>query len=184
MMPGATNPRRPVEAPVIMRALEPAVVDAVWAAAEPLLPPPRPDAHPLGCHRSRASDRAVFEVILVRLVTGCSWVDAERLCGRRVSDTRVRARRDHWIAAGVFDALFVQLRDRDDVRKRLALGSALADICPDGRLRDIGLVLVDEAPPDPPGGVALLGGNSLVGDYHGEARNSGSPLRWRWARRR
>lgn len=77
----------------------------MWAAAEALLPPSPPDTHPLGCHRQRASDRVVFEVILVRLVTGCSWVDAERLCGSRVSDTTVRARRDQWIAAGVFDAL-------------------------------------------------------------------------------
>jgi transposase len=89
-----------------MRGLDPEVADAVWAAVEPLLPPPAPDLHPLGCHRQRVSDRAVFDVILVRLVTGCSWVDAERLCGNQVSDTTVRARRDEWIAAGVFDALF------------------------------------------------------------------------------
>lgn len=89
-----------------MRALDPEVVDAVWTAVEPLLPPPPPDRHPLGCHRRRVSARTVFEVILVRLVTGCSWVDAERLCGNEVSDTTVRARRDDWIAAGVFDALF------------------------------------------------------------------------------
>ena len=89
-----------------MRALDPEVVDAVWAAVEPLLPPPPPDRHPLGCHRPRVPDRAVFDVVLVRLVTGCSWVDAERLCGGQVSDTTVRARRDEWIAAGVFDALF------------------------------------------------------------------------------
>ena len=42
---------------------------------------------------------------MVRLVTGCSWVDAERLCGKKVSDTTVRARRDKWIEAGVFDLL-------------------------------------------------------------------------------
>ncbi len=89
-----------------MRALDPEVVDAVWAAAEALLPLPAPDRHPLRCHRPRASDRAVFEVILVRLVTGCSWVDAERLCNNEVSDTTTRARRDEWIAAGVFDGLF------------------------------------------------------------------------------
>lgn len=89
-----------------MRALDPEVVDAVWAAVEPRLPAPPPDGHPLGCHRPRVADRAVFEVMLVRLVTGCSWVDAERLCGNQVSDTTVRARRDDWIAAGVFDALF------------------------------------------------------------------------------
>ncbi len=35
-----------------------------------------------------------FEVMLTRLVTGCSWEDAEALCGRKVSDTTVRAPRD------------------------------------------------------------------------------------------
>src|ERR1022692_502101 len=58
-----------------MRALDPEVVDAVWAAIEPLLPLHN-ETHPLGCHRPRASDRACFEVMLVRLVTGCSWEDA------------------------------------------------------------------------------------------------------------
>ena len=33
-----------------MRALETDVVDAVWAAIEPLLPA-SVDEHPLGCHR-------------------------------------------------------------------------------------------------------------------------------------
>jgi transposase len=88
-----------------MRALDPEVVDAVWAAVEALLPPPSPDDHPLGCHRRRASDRVCFEAILIRLVTGCAWVDAERLIGNNVSDTTIRGRRDEWIAAGVFDAL-------------------------------------------------------------------------------
>lgn len=88
-----------------MRALEPEVVDAVWAAAEPLLPVPPVDGHPLGCHRARIPDRVCFEGILIRLVTGCAWVDVERLMGRRVSDTTLRDRRDEWIAAGVFDAL-------------------------------------------------------------------------------
>ena len=58
--------------------------------------------HPLGRHRQRPSDRACFAVILVRLATGCSWEDAERLCGNEVSDTTVRSRRDEWITAGVF----------------------------------------------------------------------------------
>jgi hypothetical protein len=43
--------------------------------------------------------------MLIRLVTGCSWVDAERLMGGVVSDTTMRARRDEWIAAEVFEAL-------------------------------------------------------------------------------
>jgi transposase len=91
-----------------MRGLDPEVADAVWAAVAPLLPPARPDEHPLGCHRPRASDRACFDAILIRLVTGCAWVDAERLTGNQVSDTTIRGRRDEWIAAGVFDALGVE----------------------------------------------------------------------------
>ena len=58
--------------------------------------------------RAPASDRGpglFFWGILVRLVTGCSWVTAERLLGGVVSDTTLRARRDEWIAAGVFAEL-------------------------------------------------------------------------------
>jgi transposase len=85
-------------------ALDPEVGDAIWAAVEQLLPD-RFDAHPLGCHRPRSSDRACFNVISVRLATGCSWEDAERLTGRVVSDTTARNRRDEWVTAGVFDAI-------------------------------------------------------------------------------
>ena len=87
-----------------MRAFDPEVIDTAWAAIEPLIPTP-PDTHPLGCHRQRASDRDCFEVMLVRLVTGCSWEDAERLCANKVSDTTVRHRRDEWLAAGVYQAI-------------------------------------------------------------------------------
>ena len=88
-----------------MRALETEVVDAVWAAVEPLLPTPPSDGHPLGCHRARVPDRVCFEGVLIRLVTGCAWVDVERLLGGAVSDTTLRGRRDEWVAAGVFEAL-------------------------------------------------------------------------------
>jgi transposase len=87
-----------------MRAFDPEVKDIVWQAIEPLVPVPV-DKHPLGCHRHRKFDRDCFEVMLVRLVTGCSWEDAERLCGNKVSDTTVRERRDEWIAAGVFETI-------------------------------------------------------------------------------
>lgn len=87
-----------------MRAFDPEVVDTVWAAIEPLLPV-HAEIHPLGCHRPRIPDRACFEVMLVRLVTGCSWEDAERLCDKVVSDTTARARRDEWVQAGVFEAI-------------------------------------------------------------------------------
>jgi hypothetical protein len=68
--------------------------------------------------------------MLVRLVTGCSWEDAEHLCGHKVSDTTMRARRDEWIAAGVFDALErVALHAYDKVK-----GLDLSDISVDGAL--------------------------------------------------
>jgi len=80
--------------------------DWLWERLESLLPPP--PAHPLGCHRPRVSDRVCFEGILIRLVTGCAWVDVEQLLGRCVSDTTLRDRRDEWITAGVFDRLAVE----------------------------------------------------------------------------
>ena len=112
-----------------MRAFDPEVVDAVWAACEPLIPRPL-DAHPLGCHRPRASDRACFEVILVRLVTGCSWEDAERLCGKKVSDTTARDRRDEWLGADVFEKLCSEaLAAYDKI-----IGLVLDDVAVDGSL--------------------------------------------------
>lgn len=85
-----------------MRALEPEVVDVIWRTVEPLLPAPD-RSHPLGCHRPRVPDRLCFWGILIRLVTGASWVDIEAILEHRVSDTTLRARRDEWIDAGVFD---------------------------------------------------------------------------------
>jgi transposase len=54
-----------------VRALDQEVVDVVWQAVEPLLPPPA-ETHPLGCHRPRVPDRLCFRGILIRLVTGAS----------------------------------------------------------------------------------------------------------------
>ena len=119
-----------VEAPVIMRALEPEVVDAVRAAIEPLLPPPAPDDHPLGCHRPRVADRLCFWGILIRLVTGCSWVSVEAILDHQVSDTTLRTRRDEWIAAGVFD----QLRDHARHAYDRIIGLDLREVALDGSL--------------------------------------------------
>lgn len=87
-----------------MRALDPEVFDAVWSAVEALIPVPI-NTHPLGRHRGRKPDRDCFEVMWVRLSTGCAWEDAERLCGNKVSDTTVRDRRDEWMAVGLFEHL-------------------------------------------------------------------------------
>lgn len=110
-----------------MRALDPEVMDVVWKAVEGLLPD-RPDSHPLGCHRKRISDRLCFRGILIRLVTGCSWEDAERLLFSQVSDTTLRTRRDEWITNGVFDQLCEQAVDAYD----RIIGLDLADVCIDG----------------------------------------------------
>jgi transposase len=104
-MPGASHETNDkVEVPYIMRALDPEVVDVLWAALEPLLPPPD-QSHPLGCHRPRVPDRLCFRGLLIRLVTGASWVDVEAILDHQVSDTTLRARRDEWIAAGLFEQL-------------------------------------------------------------------------------
>jgi transposase len=112
-----------------MRALDPEVFDVVWAAIEPLVPV-RVDEHPLGCHRPRCSDRDCFRVMLVRLSTGCSWQDAERLCGNKVSDTTVRERRDEWAAAGVFNAVAEEAIGAFD----RIVGLDLSDVAVDGSL--------------------------------------------------
>ncbi len=107
---GSTRPRvraredDPLEVPDLMRALEAEVVDAIWTAVASLLPPPD-RSHPLGWHRPRVPDRLCFRGILIRLVTGASWVDIEAILEHRVSDTTLRARRDEWIDAGVFESL-------------------------------------------------------------------------------
>jgi transposase len=86
------------------RALDPEVGRVIWQTIEPLLPPPDM-SHPLGCHRPRVPDEVCFRGILIRLVTGSSWVDIEAILGFEVSDTTLRVRRDEWIDAGVFDTL-------------------------------------------------------------------------------
>ena len=63
---------------------------------------------------ARISDRVCLVGMLTRLVTGCSWVTAERLLDYEVSDTTLRARRDEWVEAGVFDALAGEALDAYD----------------------------------------------------------------------
>ena len=111
----------------LSRVFDPEVVDALWAALEPRVPR-RPDHHPLGCHRPRKSDRDCFSLMLVRLVTGCSWEDAERVCGSVVSDTTARQRRDEWLRAGIFEAMATEALCAYDK----IVGLDLAEVCVDG----------------------------------------------------
>ncbi len=112
-----------------MRALEPEVVDVIWKSIEPLLPE-RSDAHPLGCHRPRVPDRLCFRGILIRLTTGSSWVDIEAILDHQVSDTTLRARRDEWIAADVFDRLKTEAITAFD----RIIGLDLSEVALDGSL--------------------------------------------------
>jgi transposase len=118
-----------VEDLIIMRALEPEVVDAVWRTIEGLIPARR-DHHPLGCHRPRVPDRLCFWGVLIRLVTGASWVDVEAILGHQVSDTTLRARRDEWIEAGVFE----QLKNEATVAFDRIIGLDLSEVSIDGSL--------------------------------------------------
>lgn len=86
-----------------MLALDPRVIDRAWNVIEPLLPVHVSPAHPLGTHRQRISDYDCFIGILQRLVTGCSWDVAARLCS--AGETTLRTRRTEWLNAGVFDEL-------------------------------------------------------------------------------
>ena len=112
-----------------MRALTKAVVDAVWAAVEPLVDRP-PDDHPLGCHRPRVCDRLCLQGIIWRLVTGCSWASVEILLGCEVSDTTPRGRRDEWVAAGVFELIAAEALAAWD----RIMGLRLDDVCIDGSI--------------------------------------------------
>jgi len=108
--------------------MDPRVADAVWKAIEGHLPPRPPDNHPLGCHRLRIPDRDCFDGILARLVTGCSWDVAARLC--RASETTLRGRRTEWLAAGVFDKLVEEAISGYD----RIIGLDLSEVAVDGSL--------------------------------------------------
>ncbi|MBK7322628.1 MAG: transposase [Candidatus Microthrix sp.] len=78
--------------------------DAAWASIEQFIPR-HVDNHPKGGHRPRIDDRTCFTVVHVRLTTGCSWVDAERICGGRSPIPPSRERHSLWVDAGVFKRL-------------------------------------------------------------------------------
>ena len=108
--------------------MDPRVAEAVWKAVQGHLPPRPPDNHPLGCHRLRIPDRDCFDGILARLVTGCCWDVAARLC--RASETTLRGRRTEWLTAGVFDELVEEaIAGYDRI-----IGLDLSEVAVDGSL--------------------------------------------------
>lgn len=113
----------------MMYALDPAVHAPVFETVKHLIPAPPP--HPLGCHRRRVPDHVCFMALLLRLVHGLSWESTEHvmaLAGHRVSDTTLRARRDEWVNAGVFE----QLAAHAVVGYQHLIGFDLTNVCIDG----------------------------------------------------
>jgi hypothetical protein len=110
----------------MMYALDPAVHAPLFATIKDLIPP-RPK-HPLGCHRKRVDDSICFIWILHRLITGASWETLEAMSARAVSDTTLRARRDEWVNAGIFEQLAAQAL----VGYHHLIGLDLTNVCIDG----------------------------------------------------
>ncbi|MEV4184760.1 IS5 family transposase [Streptosporangium canum] len=77
------------------------LTEPLWEQFAALLPmrPKFHPGHPLGCHRRRIGDRAVFDKLLQLLRFGCSY---EAIADATCSATTIRSRRDEWIRLGVF----------------------------------------------------------------------------------
>lgn len=67
-----------------MPALPPNITEPIWQQLSSLLPE-RETSHPLGCHRTRIPDRAVFEKLVQVLMFGCAH--------RRIADESCSAQR-------------------------------------------------------------------------------------------
>ena len=107
-----------------MPALPTYLTEPIWEQFSALLPERKAD-HPLGCHRPRVPDRAVFDKLLQVLVFGCAY---RRISDESCSATTLRRRRDEWIDSGVMDALEDVAREAYDG----VIGLELADVAVDG----------------------------------------------------
>ncbi len=108
-----------------MPALQPYLIEPIWEQFSALLPE-RETNHPLGCHRSRISDRTVFEKLVQVLVFGCAY---ERIADESCSATTLRRRRDEWIASGVMDKLRQIALEAYDKFIGLRLADVAVDCC-------------------------------------------------------
>jgi transposase len=82
------------------------IPDELWERMQPLIPPPPPKPHPLGCHRKRVSDRNAMDAIFFLLRTGCQWnaLNETGIC----SSSSAHRRFQEWVEAGVFEKLWAQ----------------------------------------------------------------------------
>jgi len=108
-------------------AIPSSLLEPVWVEFAALLPPRaefHPD-HPLGCHRRRIPDRAVFEHLVDALVHGSGY---ERIATVGCSDSTMRRRLKAWSAAGIAQRVHaVALAAYDRI-----IGLQLVDIAADG----------------------------------------------------
>jgi transposase len=101
--------------------------EPLWDQFAALVPgrPTYDPSHPLGCHRTRVSDRIVFDKLLQVLRFGCSY---QGIADTTCSATTLRDRRDEWIELGIFTRLkqiALEMYDR-------IVGLILGDIAVDG----------------------------------------------------
>jgi transposase len=106
-------------------ALPSSILEPLWVQVTALLPP-RPDTHPLGCHRPRIPDRIVFDKLIQVLVFGCGY---RRIADRTCSATTLRRRRDEWITAGIADQLRLLVLAAYDQLFGLELAHLAVDGC-------------------------------------------------------
>jgi hypothetical protein len=103
------------------------LLEPLWDQFSALLPerPLVSPTHPLGCHRPRISDRAVFEQVIAALVHGSGY---ERIASAGCSDATIRRRLKEWAAAGVSEQVHtLALRAYDRM-----IGLELDDLAVDG----------------------------------------------------
>lgn len=110
-----------------MPVLPVCLFEPLWVQFSALLPerPRFSPTHPLGCHRQRIADRAVFEHVIAALVHGSGY---ERIASEGCSDATIRRRLKEWAAAGLSEqvhTLALQAYDR-------MLGLELDDLAVDG----------------------------------------------------
>jgi transposase len=106
-------------------ALPSCILEPLWDQVAALLPP-RPDTHPLGCHRPRIPDRVVFDKLIQVLVFGCGY---RRIADTSCSATTLRRRRDEWIALGLTEQLRLLVLAAYDRLFGLSLDHLAVDSC-------------------------------------------------------
>ena len=108
-----------------MPALQPYLIEPIFEQFCALLPERETD-HPLGCHRPRIPDRAIFEKLVQVLVFGCAY---EKIAEEGCSATTLRRRRDEWIEAGVMAKLREMALEAYDKIVGLKLSDVAVDCC-------------------------------------------------------